>query len=102
MPEVVWLEGENGAVLSMTAPLPLAMQRRVDAGRMRLTGPPGAGPAQQSPGPEPERGEVPVPSNGASRADWERYALSQGMPAVKAEGLTRNQLAQAMRLRSAS
>ena len=43
-----------------------------------------------------------MPTNGASRADWEAYALSQGMDPERAAGMTRNQLAQAMRLRSVS
>lgn len=98
MPEVVWLEGEGGAVLSLPAPLPLAMQRRVDAGRMRVISAPGAEPALDAQGPD----EVPVPSNGASRADWERYALAHGMPGAEAAGMTRNQLVQAMRPRTAS
>jgi len=98
MTEVVWLEGEHGAVLSMPAPLPLAVQRRVDAGLMRVIG----APAAEAPQGIPEPADVPMPSNGASRADWERYALSQGMPPAKAEGMTRNQLSQAMRLRAVS
>lgn len=116
MAGVIWLEGEAGAVLTLPAPLPLAIERRVAEGLMRVIPEPGAGPArdqaESSPAaipdepegarelPEPEA--VPMPSNGASRAEWERYALSQGLAPDRVEGMTRNQLAQAMRLRSVS
>jgi hypothetical protein len=98
--DVVWLEGENGAVLTMPAPLPAAVQRRVDDGLMRvIPGPEGEPEAVLEPA-VPE--DVPMPSNGASRADWEAYAVSQGMDRARAEGMTRNQLSAAMRLRAVS
>jgi hypothetical protein len=101
--ETVWLEGEGGAVLTMPAPLPPAVQKRVDAGLMRvLPAPEEAQEAPEGAAVPPEPDEVPMPSNGASRAEWEAYAISQGMGREKAEGLTRNQLAAAMRLRAVS
>lgn len=119
MADVIWLEGEAGAVLTMAAPLPPAVQKRVDDGLMHLIPAPAPRaaplpPAERQEAPQGAAGEpesaqepappdaVPMPSNGASRAEWERYALSQGMEPDRVATMTRNQLAAAMRLRSAS
>lgn len=39
-----------------------------------------------------ETDEAPVPAGNASKAEWVEYAVSQGMDADEAEGLTRNEL----------
>jgi hypothetical protein len=35
---------------------------------------------------------IPRPAGNASRADWAKYALIQGLPAEEVDGLTRDQL----------
>jgi hypothetical protein len=42
---------------------------------------------------EPARKDsIPRPAGNASRADWAKYALIQGLPAEEVDGLTRDQL----------
>jgi hypothetical protein len=99
---LTWFRGEQGAVFSLAAPWPPDIERRVTAGKITvLPCPPGEGQPRHivheaeagagAPGDAPEA----QPHRGASRAEWERYALSQGMNAADLADMTRNQIANA-------
>jgi hypothetical protein len=100
---MTWFRGEQGAVFSLAVPWPPDVGRRVAAGKITvLPGPPGEErPAQtlrsaEPPGVAPAPDGGGAPNRGASRAEWERYALTQGMNAGDLDGMTRNQIANAM------
>lgn len=96
MAGVSWFRGEQGAVFSLAAPWPPDIERRVAAGKITvLPGPPGGGQPARIIDAAPAPAEV-QPHRGASRAEWERYALSQGMDAADLADMTRNQIANAV------
>jgi hypothetical protein len=103
MGEISWFRGEQGAVFSLTAPWPPDIGRRVAAGKITLLpGPPGLDGCEHALRSAERPAEVPVPdagappNRGASRDEWERYALAQGMTEADLADMTRNQIANAM------
>ena len=88
---VSWFRGEHGAVFTLSPPFPADVDRRLAAGLITRIPPQ----APERPAEPPGGGEVPVPNRGASRAEWEAYALTQGMDPATLADMTRNQIANA-------
>jgi hypothetical protein len=118
---VIWLTGENGAIMSFSEPLPAVIEAQVARGTLRPLEPPreaitvpvvpdtaGAGeklqatldegppdkppPEPQPSSPPPGPGPVRAPSVRASAGAWRAYAVSQGVPAGKAAAMTKSAL----------
>lgn len=85
-------------MFTLSPPFPADVERRLAAGLITRIPPQSAPEAER--GPErpaepPADAAVPVPNRGASRAEWEAYALTQGMDAAVLADMTRNQIANA-------
>lgn len=104
---MIWLRGENGALLSFSEPLPAFIQSKLDKGEMQRAEAPPERPVPAVPAVPPvpppaqdaeDAAEPPAdaaarrPSVRASATAWRAYAVSQGMPRGKASAMTKQHL----------
>jgi hypothetical protein len=96
MAEQMWIRGENGALQVFSVPIPSGIQHRLDRGDLVRVAEDGTPWVEVTEGPEPADTPPPdapeLPKRTASRAVWERFALSQGMDTDQAAGMTRDDL----------
>lgn len=93
--ETIWIRGENGALYEFSAPLHESVLDRLGRGdlvRVSKDGSPWheAGDAEPEDVPPPDAPEL--PKRAASRAVWQKFAVSQGMDSHKAAAMTRDDL----------
>ena len=87
MPEVTWLRGDGGAVMSFAGQLPPFAAQQVAKGELtvlKMPADPGPGPERVTPAEPPADPAPAKPQADAPKASWEAYAVAQGMSRSRA------------------
>lgn len=84
--ETIFLRGEGGGVHELDLPLPEGIAERYSKGLLTRVN------ADGSPYEGDTKAEVERPAKSGSRADWVRWAVSQGADAEEADGMTKADL----------